>query len=88
MRTILLYRAFTAPWSRTSRQADVEPREVEERQQVAVADIEEEMVGTLVVAVLKDLRERELEQVLVEADGAFHVSAEDCDMVYAASGGR
>ena len=42
--------------------ADVEAGEVEERQQVAVADVEEEVVGAGVVAVLEDLRERELQQ--------------------------
>jgi hypothetical protein len=66
----------------------VEAWEVEERQQVAVTDIKEEMVGTLVVAILKDLRERELEHVLVEADGAFNVSTEHRDMVQPTSGGR
>ena len=66
----------------------IEAREVEERQQVAVSDIEEEMVGTLVVAILKDLSKRELEHILIEADSPFHVSAKHRDMVYAASRGR
>ena len=47
--------------------ADVEAGEVEERQQVAVADVEEEVRGARVVAVLDQLGEREAEHVLVEA---------------------
>jgi hypothetical protein len=65
--------------------AQIEAWKVEERQQVAISDVEEEMIGTLVVAILKDLRQRELEHVLVEPDGPFHVSTEHCDMVDAAS---
>jgi hypothetical protein len=48
---------------------DVQTGKVEERQQVLVADVEEEVRGPRVVAVLDQLGEREAEQVLVEADG-------------------
>ena len=54
--------------------AEVETGEVEEREQVAVADVEEEVRGALVVAVLEQLGERELQQVLVERDRPFHVA--------------
>jgi hypothetical protein len=41
---------------------------VEERQQVAVADVEEEVVGAPLVPVLEQIGERNLQHVLVEAD--------------------
>jgi hypothetical protein len=47
--------------------------EVEEREGVAVADVEEEMGRTDVVAVLEQLGQRELEQALVEVDRALHI---------------
>ena len=64
--------------------AEVEPREVEEGEQVAVADVEEEVVGALVVAVLEDLRQRELEQLLVEGDRPLHVRRQQGDVVQTA----
>src|SRR4029450_4297089 len=48
--------------------AEVEPGEVEEGERVPVADVEEEVRRPLVVAVLEEVGERELEQVLIEAD--------------------
>ena len=63
--------------------AEVEAREVEEGEQVAVADVEEEVRGTLVVAVLEQLGERELEQVLVERDRRLHVARQQREMVHA-----
>ena len=47
--------------------AEVEAGEVEEGERVAVADVEEEVGRALVVAILEDLGQRELEEVLVEA---------------------
>ena len=61
--------------------ADVEAGEVEEGQQVAVADVEEEVVAAGVVAVLEDLRQRELEQLLVEAHRALDVGAHQREVV-------
>ena len=46
----------------------LEAGEIEEGEQVAVADIEEEVRARLVVAVLEDLDEREPEEILVELD--------------------
>ena len=46
--------------------AEVEAGEVEERQQVPVADVEEEVGGPLVVAVPEEVGERELQDALVE----------------------
>src|SRR3712207_9473972 len=50
--------------------------EVEEPEQVPVADVEEEVAGPGVVAVLHQLDEREAEGVLVEANGLLHRSEE------------
>ena len=63
---------------------EVEAGEVEERERVAVADVEEEVRGAAVVAVLEHVGERELEQVLVEGRGALDVGAEQRDVVHAA----
>src|SRR5262249_54377811 len=63
---------------------EVEPREVEEREQVAVADVEEEVRRALVVAVLEELGERELEHVLVEADRRLHVARDQREVMHAA----
>src|SRR4051794_9849207 len=63
--------------------AEVEPREVEVGEQVAVADVEEEVRRTLIVAVLEQLGQRELEQVLVEADRPFDVAGEQREVVHA-----
>ena len=64
--------------------AEVEAREVEEGEQVAVADVEEEVRRALVVAVLEELGERELEEILVERDGRLDVAGQQCDVVHAA----
>src|SRR5690349_24472319 len=61
---------------------------VEEAEQVAVADVEEEVAGSGVVAVLHQLDQREADQFLVEADGLLDVSADQRRMVEAASGRR
>ena len=55
--------------------AAVEAGEVEERQQVAVADVEEEVRRPRVVAVVDHLGERELEQLAVEARRPLDVTA-------------
>ena len=68
--------------------ADVQPGEVEEGQQVAVADVEEEVRRTGVVAVLDQLGEREAEHVLVEADRRLDVAADQRGVVQPARGGR
>src|SRR4051812_6232256 len=69
--------------------ADVQAGEVEEREQVPVPDVEEEVRRARVVAVLDQLGEREAQHVLVEADGALHVAADQRRVVQAASrGGR
>ena len=72
--------SLNAGWSR--------PGEVEEAEQVAVADVEEEVAGAGVVAVLHQLDQREAEQFLVEADGLLDVPADQCGVVQAAAGGR
>ena len=53
--------------------AEAEVGEVEEGDRVAVAEVEEEVGGALVVAVLEEIRERELEHVLVEVDRPLDV---------------
>src|SRR3954470_20991670 len=68
--------------------ADVQAGEVEERDEVAVADVEEEMRGARVVAVLNQLGQREAEYVLVEAHGPLDVAADQRGVVQAARGGR
>src|SRR4051794_5754082 len=69
--------------------ADVQAGEVEEREQVPVADVEEEVRRTRVVAVLDQLGQREAEHVLVEAHGPLHVAADQRRVVQAAGrGGR
>ncbi len=62
---------------------EVEAGEVEERQRVAVADVEEEVGGAPVVTVLEHVGEGELEQVLVEAHGLLHVGAQQGHVVHA-----
>src|SRR5262249_3793819 len=61
---------------------EFESREVEERDEVAVADVEEEMCGTLVVAVLEEVGERELEQILVEGDRALDVARQQGEVMH------
>jgi V8-like Glu-specific endopeptidase len=56
--------------------AEIQAREVEERQQVPVAHVEEEVVRPLVVPVPEDLRQRELQDALVELDRLLHVRAD------------
>src|SRR4051795_1275071 len=68
--------------------ADVQAGEVEEGDEVAVADVEEEVRGARVVAVLDQLGQREAEHVLVEAHGRLDVAADQRGVVQAASGGR
>jgi hypothetical protein len=68
--------------------AEVKPGEVEEGQQVAVPDVEEEVVGPLVVAVLDDLGQRELQNPLVEADRPLHVGTQQGGVVNAAGAAR
>src|SRR5688572_8074367 len=65
---------------------DIEAGEVEEGQQVAVADVEEEVVRALVVAVLEDLGQGEFEQLLVEADRLLDVGRDQGDVVHAPGG--
>jgi hypothetical protein len=52
----------------------IQAREIEEGQQIAVAHIEEEVRRTPVVAILEQLSERELEHVLIERDGPLDVT--------------
>src|SRR3954469_3068856 len=68
--------------------ADVQAREVEERDEVAVADVEEEMRGPRVVAVLDQLGQRESQHVLVEAHGPLAVTADQRGGVQTPRGGR
>ena len=65
----------------------IETGKVEEGQQIAIADIEEEVVGPLVVTVLEDVGKRELEQVLIEADCPFDVGSEHSGVMQATRGG-
>src|SRR3954466_9119455 len=67
--------------------ADVQAGEVEEGGEVAVADVEEEMRGARIVAVLDQLGQREAEHVLVEAHRRLDVAADQRGVVQAASGG-
>ena len=62
--------------------------EVEEAEQVAVAEVEEEVARAGVVAVLDQLDEREAEEVLVEADRLLDVLADERGVVDAARGRR
>jgi hypothetical protein len=64
--------------------AEVERREVEEGEEIAVADVEEEVRRALVVAVFEQLGERELEQILIERDGLLDVAGEERDVVHTA----
>ena len=51
-------------------------REVEEPEQVAVAEVEEDVAGSRVVAVFDQLHQREPEEVLVEPDRRLDVPAD------------
>src|SRR5439155_1081435 len=63
---------------------EIETREIEEGEQVPMADVEEEVCRALVVAVLEQLGERELEQVLIEGDGRLEVAREESEVMEAA----
>src|SRR6266508_4407663 len=65
--------------------SEVEAGQVEERERIAVADVEEEMRRSFVVAVLEDLGERELEHSLVEVDRPLHVRADERRVMHTAS---
>ena len=56
--------------------AEVESGKVEEGEEVAVADIEEEVGAARVVTVLEEFRQREFEQVLVERDRLLDIGGE------------
>ena len=62
--------------------------EVEEAEQVVVADVEEEVARAGVVAVLDQFDEREAEEVLVEPDGLLDVLADERGVVHAARAAR
>src|SRR5215472_18150494 len=62
--------------------------EVEEPEQVVVADVEEEVVGALVVPVLYKLDQRESEELLVELDRLLGITADQGEMMYALHAGR
>ena len=53
---------------------EIEPGEIEEGEEIAVADVEEEVRRPLVVAVLEELGQRELEQALIERDRLLDVA--------------
>src|SRR5438876_5369131 len=63
---------------------EIETREVEEGEQISMADVEEEVCRALVVAVLEQLRERELEQVLIEGDRRLDVAREESEVMESA----
>ncbi len=67
---------------------EVEAGEVEEGEQVLVADVEEEVRRARVVAVLDQLGEREAEEALVEGDGPLDVAADQGGVVQAAGARR
>src|SRR3954451_23983210 len=68
--------------------ADVQAGEVEEGDEVAVADVEEEVRGARVVTVLDQLGQREAEYVLIEAHDPLHVAADQRGVVQPARRGR
>src|SRR5215469_5059479 len=61
-------------------------REVEEPQQVVIADVEEEVIRPGVVPVLYQLDQRETEELLVEPDGLLGVFADKGQVVHSAHG--
>src|SRR5258708_26302553 len=63
-------------------------REVEEPEQVAVPDVEEEVVGAGVVAVLHELHQREAEELLIEPDSLLGVPADQGEVMHALNPGR
>src|ERR1035438_8822856 len=56
---------------------------VEEPEQVAVADVKEEVIRAGVVAVLDQFHQREAEEPLIEADGLLGVLADQREVVNA-----
>ena len=62
--------------------------EIEEAEQVAVADVEEEVARPGVVPVLHELHEGETQRLLVEPDGLLDVAADQREVVDAAGGRR
>src|SRR5258708_15181170 len=63
-------------------------REVEEPEQVAVPDVEAEVVGAGVVAVLHELHQREAEELLIEPDSLLGVPADQGEVMHALNRGR
>ena len=61
---------------------EVETGQIEERERVAIADVEEEVRRAAVVAVLEHLGQRELEQLLVELDRPLDVVAQQGDVMH------
>src|SRR3954453_6592860 len=68
--------------------AEIEAREVEVGERVAVADVEEEVRRSFVVAILEHLDQREAEDLLVELHGSFDIAADEGDVVHASGGAR
>jgi len=62
--------------------------EIEEPEQVVVADVEEEVIRPRVVAVLHELNQREAEELLVELDGLLGVLADQRQVVDPLNGGQ
>ncbi len=63
-------------------------REVEKTKQVVVADVEEEVTRTDIIAVLDKLDKGESEELLVEADRLLDVTANQREVVYPLHRGR
>src|SRR5439155_493339 len=63
---------------------EAEAGEVEEREHVARADVEEEVRRAFVVAVLEELYEREAEHVLVEGDRALGIGTDQREVMHPA----
>src|SRR5262249_48848468 len=61
--------------------------EVEEPEDVVVADVEEEVAGARVIPVLHQFHQREAEKLLVELDRLLDVLADQGEMVHALHGG-
>ena len=75
---------WCSPPSTSAYLAELKPGKIEEGQKVPVADIEEEVGRTPVVAVLEQLGQRELEHILIEPDGPFDVTRQQGEMVQTA----
>ncbi len=59
---------------------------IEEREQIVMTDVEEEVRAARIVAVLEELDEGEAEQALIEADGALDVRTDERRVMNAACG--